>query len=171
MDATHERFEILAKIIEYDCLKGHLRWKVSDLARATRVSRPLIYYHFGKTKQDILMTSAGLLADLYFGLTEEREAMLREGRAWESLLISRELFRKNPSFAVFYFRWRMSESPAQTKIIEKERQYQTMLKKVFPTLSQEKILVLHALNQAVVTAPYLSAEGLEEMYRLLVKLW
>jgi AcrR family transcriptional regulator len=171
MDKIHERFEMLAKIVDFDCSKGHLRWKVSDLARATRVSRPLIYYHFGKTKRDILMSSAEMLAEIYFGLTSERVQMLYDGRAWESVLISRDYFRQNPSFAVFYFRWRMTKSPLQMRLVELEKKYQAMLKKAFPKLSHEKILVLHAINQAVVTSPYLSVEALEQMHKLLLGLW
>jgi AcrR family transcriptional regulator len=148
-----------------------LRWKVSDLARATGVSRPLIYYHFGKTKKEILMTSIEMLSEFFFGLSKEREKMLYEGKAWESVLISRELFSRNPSFAIFYFRWRLIKSPMQQRLQELEKKYQIMLKKAFPTLTQEKILVLHAINQAVVTSPYLSAESLVQMHGLLLGLW
>jgi AcrR family transcriptional regulator len=171
MDMTEDRLKILTKIIDFDCSKGHLRWKVSDLARATRIKRPLIYYHFGKTKKDILTTSVEMVAEVYFGLSQERIKMLRDGQAWQSLLLSREFFSKNPSFVIFYFRWRMTKSPMRDKLIEIERRYQTTLKKTFPDLSEAKILALHAVNQAVVTAPYLSAESLLEIHNLLAELW
>ncbi len=117
------------------------------------------------------MTSIEMLSEFFFGLSKEREKMLYEGKAWESVLISRELFSRNPSFAIFYFRWRLIKSPMQQRLQELEKKYQIMLKKAFPTLTQEKILVLHAINQAVVTSPYLSAESLVQMHGLLLGLW
>lgn len=160
-----QKRRILHAVIALEMGKGHLKWKVSDLARKVGVSRPLIYYHFGKTKQQILDQSILLVAEEFFGLSPEREALMREGRAVESLLLSRELFFKHPDFAVFYLKWRMQKSPVQKKLVEIEERYQDMLRKYFPRLNSTAIRALHGLLYGIVTAPFLD----ELAIRMLLK--
>src|SRR5262249_15127056 len=78
------RLDILEAMLLLENEKGHLRWKISDVARVAKVSRTLVYYYFGRTKQELLETGVELLGEEYFGLTEEREKLLHEGKGWES---------------------------------------------------------------------------------------
>lgn len=78
--------KILYRVVALETTKGHLKWKVSDLARLAKVSRPLVYYHFGKTKRAILLRCVELIAEEYFGFSEERRRMRSEGRLVESVL-------------------------------------------------------------------------------------
>ena len=48
MKKDQVRSRVLQAVIAAEVAKGHLKWKVSDLARHAKVSRPLIYYHFGE---------------------------------------------------------------------------------------------------------------------------
>lgn len=154
---------ILHAVIALEVAKGHRKWSVAELARKVGVSRPLIYYHFGKTKPKILETSILLVAEEFFGLTEERVRLLTEGRAVESLLASRRLFLNNPSFALFYLRWRMTKSPIQKKLLEIETRYQTMLSELFPRAGAAEVRALHGLFYAVVTAPFLDDAAIERL--------
>lgn len=157
---------ILHAVIGLEVSKGHLRWKISDLARKVRVSRPLIYYHFGKTKQEILERSAVMVAEDFFGITPERIALLEEGRAVESLLQSRKLFLADPSFALFYLKWRTTSSPLQRRMIEIEERYQAMLQEHFPRLKKAEVVALHAMFYSVVTAPFLEEKSIKALLGL-----
>lgn len=150
-------------VIELEVMKGHLRWTVAALARKVKVSRPLIYYHFGRTKEQILDKSILLVAEEYFGINPERIKMLQEGRAVESLLLTRKLLRDTPAFGLFYSRGRVIKSPLQKKLIEIENRYQAMLKNHFPQLSEEKIRALHGLFYGIVMAPFLDEKSIAIM--------
>jgi len=164
------RLDILSKVIELENAKGHLKWKVSDLARLSKVSRPLIYYHFGKTKREILVSSLETIATEYYGLNEERFKMLKTGKGWESVLKTREMFLKTPSFVTFYMKWRMTKSSLQEIFLRFEKQYQDSLQNFFPHLTRAKIIALHAILQGVVTAPFLTPESLDEIFELTKRL-
>ncbi|MGE0632511.1 MAG: TetR/AcrR family transcriptional regulator [Pseudobdellovibrionaceae bacterium] len=152
---------ILHAVILLEISKGHKQWKVSDLARKVKVSRPLIYYHFGKTKNEILETSVRQVAEEFFGITPEREKMLREGKSFASLIQSRKLFLKEPAFVVFYLKCRMTESPFQKKMLETERRYQAMLQRKYPHLNSAQIKALHGLMFTIVTAPFLDEPSIK----------
>ncbi|HWU43767.1 MAG TPA: TetR/AcrR family transcriptional regulator [Bdellovibrio sp.] len=164
------QMEILTKLIDLENSKGHLLWKVSELARLSKVSRPLIYYHFGKTKKEIFKRALDIVSVEYFGITPERIKMLSEGRAWESVLQTRELILKYPSYLVFYLKWRTSKSPLKEHFIEIEKKYQAHLQSNFPHFSKAKILALHALLFGTVISPFLTNEALAELEKLTRKL-
>lgn len=154
-------------VIALEVSKGHLRWKIADLARKVRVSRPLIYYHFGKTKKGILEKSLDLVAEEFFGLTPERLQMLKSGRAEETLLISRKLFLDEPAFALFYLKWRMQKSPLQERLIEIEKRYQKTLQEHFPKMKPAEVRALHGILYAVVTAPFLDEEAIKGILKMI----
>jgi AcrR family transcriptional regulator len=166
------RLDILEAMVRLENEKGHLGWKISELARAAGVSRALVYYHFGRTKQDILDAGIEILAAEYFGITEERASLLRAGKGWDSALRSRQMTAARPSFVVFYLRWRAQKmSPLAAKFVDIERRYQAMLATAYPQLSPEKVGALHGIMHAVVTAPFLTDEALEVLRQLTVHLW
>ncbi len=79
----------------------------------------------------------------------------------ESLLYTHKLFSENPSFGMFYLKWRTTPSPLQTLYLDIEKRYQARLKRIFPTLSTADVEALHALLHGIVTAPFLTEEGLD----------
>jgi len=170
MKSKNIKLGILNKVVELETRRGHLKWKVSDLARLSKVSRPLIYYHFGKTKREILVSSLEIVSSEYFGLNQERISMLKSGKGWESVLQTREMFLSKPAFATFYLKWRMTKSPFQEIFIKIEKQYQNSLQLNFPHFSKAKIIALHAILQGVVTAPFLTADALNEIFELTKRL-
>jgi AcrR family transcriptional regulator len=48
--------------------KGHLLWRLSDIAKDADVTRSLIYYYFGKEKEVILQEAFRFMIDLFFNL-------------------------------------------------------------------------------------------------------
>jgi len=151
--------KVLSTIISLEMSKGHLKWKVTDLARISSVSRPLIYFHFGNTKKKILESAMDIIAEEFYGLSPERTEMVKKGRLLDSLRMSHELFLKNPSFGTFYLKWRTTVSPLQKKYLEIEGRYHARLRLVYPHLSEGQITALHAFLHGIVTAPFLAESG------------
>ena len=166
MKKDQVRARVLQAVIAAEVSKGSLKWKVSDIARFTKVSRPLIYYHFGKTKKDILAECLNVVAEDYYGLSSERSDSLLPETILESLLRTRDMFLKNPSLVVFYQRARMQDSAAGRQLIDIEKRYQAKLKKSFPRMSEDQIKGIHALFHGMITAPFLDSKSLEAALEL-----
>lgn len=162
MKRDEVKLTILNSVLAAEVAKGHLKWKVSEIARAAKVSRPLIYYYFGTTKKEILTECLAVIAKEYFGLSESRENMLKAGEVAESLKQTRAMFRKNPALVVFYQKWRMQDSPIGKQLEEIEVRYQKKLKACYPHLSAVQVMILHAIFHGLITAPFLTNEGLKE---------
>ena len=165
------RLEILEAMLLLENEKGHLGWKISDLARAAGVSRTLVYYHFGRTKNEILDAGIEVIAIEYFGLGEDRESLLRQGKGWDSVLQTRRMILTHPSFAIFYLRWRTRpRSPIATKLAAIEERYQAMLQRAHPHLSRRKIVALHGILWGVVTAPFLDDDAIDVIRERVLRL-
>jgi AcrR family transcriptional regulator len=167
MKTENVREKILQTVLSLEVSKGHLKWKVSDLARLTKASRPLVYYHFGKTKQQILDTCIETIAIDYFGLGEDRKDTLKSGLALESLMQTRAMFLKNPSLVVFYQKWRMQPGPVCKQLMEIEKKYQAKIKEAFPFLTSAQIVAVHGLFHGLISAPFMNDEALRESYSVI----
>lgn len=161
-----KRMQLMNMVFSLECTKGHLKWRVSDLARLAGVSRPLIYYHFGKKKADILNSCIEVVAAEFYGFSEERRAMVQEGRLIDSLRETRAMFHQTPALVLFYLKWRTKRSPLQKTFIELERRYQEKLRAAFPNFSAVEIEPLHAILHGLASAPFLSEAGLQTALRL-----
>lgn len=161
MKQDSKRDRIANTVISLDVSKGHYKWKISDLARSASVSRPLIYYHFGRSKKDILKNAFLCVAEEFYGFTKSRIEMVKSGKITESLLKTRQLYLKNPSLAVFYLRWRFSKSPLQKIMLALEDRYQEKLKILFPHISKAEIARWHSLFHGLVTSPFLSSDDVK----------
>lgn len=170
-EPTNVRLDILEAMLKLENEKGHLAWKVADLARSAGVSRALVYYHFGKTKPDILDAGIEIIAEEYFGLTKKRSELVERGQGWASVAHTRAMITARPSFAIFYLRWRSQKAtPIGKKLAAIDARYQAMLARAFPQLSPPKIIALHAMLYGVVTAPFVTDEAVEVIRKLAQKL-
>ncbi|MGZ3651324.1 MAG: TetR/AcrR family transcriptional regulator [Bdellovibrionota bacterium] len=161
------RLKILHAVVALEMHKGHLKWKVADVARKAKSSRALVYYHFGKTKSEILSNCIELIAADYFGLREDRLATLKSGKGLESLLQTREMFLENPALAVFYQKWRAEPlSLLGQKFIEIEKRYQAKIAEAFPSLRPNSVVTLHAIFHGLITAPFATTESIREGFEL-----
>lgn len=167
MSKKNPRLEILIKVISLEVNKGHLKWKVSDLARLCDVSRSLVYYHFGKTKQEILSSCLELLATEYYGLNRANADWVFDGSLPEVLLRARKLHMKTPAIAAFYQRWRMQDSPLKDQLEKYEIEFQQKIKKAHPHLSMTKILAIHGIFHGLITAPFITDAAIAEGARLI----
>lgn len=167
METTDAKTRIMRAVIRLEISKGHLKWKVTDIAKMTKISRPLIYYHFGKKKIDIVMNCFNLIADEFYGFSEERILLVKQKGIAVSLKITFELYRKFPEYGMFYQFWRNRTSPLQTEYIKIEEKYQKRLQLIFPHYSKSKIIALHGFFHGIVTAPFMDEDGIDEAVKWL----
>ena len=157
------RIKVAAAIIDLEVKKGHLKWSVLTVAKASEMSRSLVYYQFGKTKKDILFNSLSELLEEFYGLSQTR----REMSLLQSLRLTHEIYRRNPSLAVFFQKWRNTDSEIATMLKESERKYEAKLSLSFTKASPAQVRSLHAIFHGFVTAPYLDATTIEVALRLI----
>lgn len=153
-------FHIVNAVLAFENQKGHLKWKVSEVARASKVSKSLVYYYLGSTKEAILDACIRIGAEEFYGLNAERNSMIQGGDLISSIKYTREIFLKNYAFNAFYLKWRLSPAPIGEKLREYDARYQQKLHHLFPHLSDTERLALQALFHGLVVAPVLSDEAM-----------
>ena len=151
---------LLNEVFSLEIQKGHLKWKVSDLARNCDVSKSLVYYHLGSGKEAILNSCLEIVASEFYGLDARREKMVREGNLYDSLKYTRNMFLKTPAFTIFYLRWRLTSTELGKKLKSLDQRYQARLAQLFPHLSAEQRQAVHALFYGLVTMPEMSEQAL-----------
>jgi hypothetical protein len=146
-------------LIRLDVQRGHMSWKISDLARLSKVSRPLIYYYFGKSKEKIMQTAIEFLGAEYFGLSDERLQFWKNGNVVESILKSRNLCLKAPYVPVFYLLRRGLDSDVGKALRDFEVRHQAKIRFFYPNISEDSIRAMSAVFFGLVAAPDLTEEG------------
>lgn len=156
-------------VLKLETIKGHLRWKVTELETKSKISRSLIYRYLGSTKEEILKSSLQIFTFQFYGFRDE-EAPLPFHKRIEH---TRQFLIDNHEVILFYQKWRLQESWIQKEFIAIEKNFQHLLKEIFPVLKNEEIVAIHALIHGLVTAPFLtsaqaaaSALSLEKAYKL-----
>jgi AcrR family transcriptional regulator len=133
-------WQILDAALQLECTKGHLRWKMTDLSRTSGVTRSLIYYYFGNSKLKIIQEAIRLMGEEFFGLSEERMALWREGRSAESLQKTRDLVRRTPHIVIFYLQQRRAGNSLAQEIQRLEQRYLEKLRSRYPNAPQERLI-------------------------------
>ncbi len=160
-------FNLVNTVFAFENQKGHLKWKVSEVARATKVSKSLVYYYLGSTKEQILDAAIRIGAEEFYGLGADRMKMIQGGDLISSIKYTREIFLKNYAFSAFYVRWRMTPTEMGKKLEEYDNRYQQKLALLFPHLTDLDRLALQALFQGLVVAPTLTDDALKIALRWL----
>jgi AcrR family transcriptional regulator len=155
--------KIVDLIFRLEAQKGHLKWTVSQIALSAKVSRSLIYYHFGKTKIEILLNCLEMTGNEFYGLSPARRSL----SLVDSLELTFLLYKSNPSYAIFFHKWRNVPSPIQDKYLDFEKRYDKKLRDVFPKASSAQRLAIQAFFHGLVTAPYADRKVIEEAVLLL----
>lgn len=153
-------------LIRLDVQKGHMSWKISDLARLSKVSRPLIYYYFGKSKDSIMQTAIEFLGAEYFGLSKERLQMWKDGNVVESILKSRNLCLKAPYVPVFYLLRRGLDSEVGKALRGFEVKHQAKIQSFYPNISADSIRAMSAVFFGLAAAPDLTEEGVRSSLKI-----
>jgi AcrR family transcriptional regulator len=155
--------KILDAVVRLEVLKGHLRWKMSDLSRVSGVQRTLVYYYFGKSKEAILKEALKTIGDEFFGLSPARISMWKEGRMKESILQTRERFRQAPHVPQFFFHWRHQPSEVQTALKNLEKRFREKVKMQFPQTAKDDEEAVYAIFFGLVLVPDLKESVLDRV--------
>lgn len=158
-------WSVLDSVIRLEVSKGHLLWKVTELSRLSGVGRPLIYYYFGKSKEEIVQTALKIIGDEFFGLSEERIEMWKKGKIAESVLKTRELMQKAPYVSVFFFHWRHREGEICDHLKELENRYKAKIATLRPGKSEREIEAIFAIFFGLILFPELQEETLRALVR------
>lgn len=153
-------WSIFDAVIKLDITKGHMSWSISDVARTSGVSRPLIYYYFGKSKENIMQTAVDYLGKEYFGLSDERMELWKNRNIFESVSRSRKLWQKSPYSYSFYILRRDLQNPAGEAIRDLEAKYESKLKTFYPHASRDLHAAVTAILFGLAISPTLTDEGL-----------
>lgn len=156
---NEDYWRIADTVFSLENTNGHLRWSVSELARKTKYSRTLLYYHFGSSKKRILDNCLSVVAHEFYGLSAERMSLIKTGQAMKCISLSRTMFRRYPNYLIFYTHWRHRESDLRDQLIQIETAYQNKLRWIFSDLNDRDIESLHACLQGLVSAPFLKEEA------------
>ena len=164
---------LFRKVIKFETTKGHLKWKISELARAAGISRTLVYYHLGGSKAKIVSACLEIIASEVFGMSPERMEEIREGRMVESLIKTQRLFANNPEIAIFYYKWRSVKSAKpsvlQKQFLEIEQRYLAKLGLLFPERTPAEILGIYGLMHGLVTGPFVTEQALRSAFPAIVQ--
>ena len=101
---------IAIHVFKLEMTYGHMKWKVSQLARISHVSRALIYFYFGKTKKEIFQHAFKLVCDDIYCVSIEKQQQIKDGQVVKAILHSRHLINENYFLQVFTHRWRNSKT-------------------------------------------------------------
>jgi AcrR family transcriptional regulator len=150
---------VFDSVLKLDITKGHLSWSMSDLARSSKISRTLIYYYFGKSKESIVQSAVAFLGEEYFGLSPDRIALWQQGKVLESILQSRFLCLRSPHALYFYLNWRHFDNPIGRQLREYETRHRQKLQEYYPLSNTDQINALSAVFFGLVTTPDLTEEA------------
>ena len=152
-------FNIALSVFELEEEKGHLNWKITELVEKTEVSRSLIYRYFGGNKEEILLEAVKAFVSKFYGLGPEASG----DSFLQKVQNARKLMEEYPQAAVFYLRWRDSDTFIKDELIKTENDYQKMLGESFPHLGPIQIKALHSLLHGFVTAPFVNHKDIPKM--------
>lgn len=139
---------------------GHLRWKVTDLVRKTKLSRSLIYSYLGSSKKEILLSALRSFIHDFYAL----EKFEWSEDAWTQIKYARERMILYPEAIIFYQKWRTRKSWLQPEFIAIEKMFQLRIKSMCPDLTDVQVLGLHAFIHGLVTAPFLTPQQANDLF-------
>ncbi|MEK7358154.1 MAG: TetR/AcrR family transcriptional regulator [Bdellovibrionota bacterium] len=166
-DRDETFWKVLNAALDLDFKKGHLKWTMSELSRRSAITRSLIYYHFGRSKQAILDQAVQVIGEQLIGTTPDRMALLAQGDFKESIMQSRELCERSPSLYSFYLMHRDRETEVGARIRKLEGDYRKKLEKLFPQLSATALLSVYAFFYGVAFAPGMNGDAITHSLRAL----
>jgi hypothetical protein len=152
-------WKVLNAAIELDFAKGHLRWSMSELSRKSKITRSLIYYYFGKSKDSILQEGVKLIGEEFFGLTPARLNLWKNGEIGASVIQTKHLVEKSPFIASFYLVHRQAATGVGDQIRNLEKEYRKKIKKFFQNTSEPYQEALYGLLMGLVITPQISDEA------------
>lgn len=163
-------WKVLNAALDLDFKKGHLKWTMSELSRKSGITRSLIYYHFGRSKSNILREAIMVIGEEVVATDPKRMAMWRDGKWADSVRVSREIAVHSPTLCNFYLLHRDRPTEIGAVIRDLETNYVRKLQKLFPEFPPAGIKALNAFFFGIVFSPNVDEETVEIAVQSLKKL-
>lgn len=154
-------WKILRCALSLDSKKGYLRWTIAELSRQCRIPRPTIYYYFGKSKKDILLSAVKILGEECFGLTQRRLELWQDGQGLSSVRESRKFLQDHPELTSFYFSQRHKSHEIGEAIRSLEKKYLEKFSRFFDDASSSQADRIAAFCFGMVFTPGLRNEAFD----------
>jgi len=148
--------------IRLELKHGHLKWKVTDLSRAAKISRSQIYEKLGSNKTSILKTSLTLILDELYGFAPEHRDFCKTHGEFQGLLRSRQVVFDSPELLSFYFLHRNNTSDYGALIREKETQFLNFVAQKNQITNDTALLFIRTFIHGVSVAPFLNDEQVSD---------
>lgn len=160
-------WNILNQAVRLEVTHGHLLWTLTQLSKASKVSRPLIYHYFGKTKSNIVQEALKLISDEIFGLSPERITQWQQGQISESVMATRDLLDQAPFLREFYVHWRQTPSSIQDHLVDVEKRYKQKLKLLSKEITADSSAAMFSMLFGLVMAPEISEKSIRMVVDLI----
>lgn len=164
-------WKILNAAIELDYKKGHLKWTMTELSRRSGVTRSLIYYYFGRQKAAILKEAVKIVGEEFVGLNERRMKMWKDGKFFESLKESHDLYQQAPYLATFYLNSRTMSNEIGESLKGIEKEFLKRIKQFLPNLNESQVRAIFSVYFGAVFSPYSDDLVLKDVVRVLKRIF
>ena len=161
---------VLNAAIELEIQLGHLKWTYTLLSKKSKVSRPLIYYYFGKEKINIVIEACNLFGQILAGTTKERMQAWEDGNIEDMLEQTRVLLSNYPYLTPYYFLYRNKDNEVGHLIRKYEQDGFTKRKKFFPKLNASEQRIMFAFHLGLVTFPHIEGSDIKNACSFISKL-
>ncbi len=163
--------KVLSSSIDLNLRKGHLKWSVTDLAKDSGISRTLIYYYFGKSKEAILSEAVQFYASEIFDTRWEVSQKLLKGEIENMIRTTRALISKNPHLVVLYSRFRNSNTSVGKAFAEGEKKYLSMITDTLPEKNKTHAKMIWAFIYGLTLSPSIFDSDLAQAGIFLRRFW
>lgn len=163
MTRKYERIiKLSSHVLRKEITDGHLKWKVTSLARASGISRTHIYEMLGHSKPEILKNALRFSLEEIYGLSPEREEMRKTMSPIGGILRSRKLVIETPELLAFYFRYRNRPDEIGQMIRHYEKKYLELVSRQTGVIDKGNLLYIRTIIHGVSVAPYLNDSEVED---------
>lgn len=104
MDKEELTTKISQVILQFESQKGSLKWSVSEVSRESQVTRSLIYYHFGRKKNELLLLSLERMMNILFTFKNE------DLKIKERLKRALAYLKEDPSPFIVWYLYRLQDN-------------------------------------------------------------
>lgn len=158
---------IFETVVDLEYKKGHLNWSVTMLAQKSGVSRTLIYYYFGKKKENIILGAIRYLGEDLIGVTPRRLEYWKKGQIEGTLMESRRTLARLPGLIPLYYRLRTTHTQFGKSIRDLETKQKAKFSEQLPQLKNEEVEAFFALMMGLAFAPDISPDAVKSGCRWL----
>lgn len=151
-------YKICNAVLRLQVEKGDLKWRVSDIAKYSGVTRSLIYYYFGKEKEVIYEEAVRFMLDFFLPSPDD----VRVGIQARMMKII-GLLSEMPYMFVLYYLEKDQDSTVGELIREREEKVvQRIMKQL--NVSRNEALRLYFMELGSVAYKKLNVEQCEEIF-------